>query len=90
MLRTLKAVVHGDKIRWQEAAESVLPTDAPVDVLVTILEAHPNWISADEQGRRRVVALQKLVGLNAFSGITDPGQWQAEAREDRELPARES
>ncbi|PYJ03863.1 MAG: hypothetical protein DME25_11040 [Verrucomicrobia bacterium] len=90
MLSTLKAVVQGDKILWQEAVDNLLPSDRPVEVLVTILEGRPRGLSLEEQGQRRVAALHKLVALNAFSGIQDPVQWQQETREDRSLPGRDS
>lgn len=90
MLSTLKAVVQGDKIRWQEAVDDVLPSDHPVEVLVTILEGRPNGLSPEERGRRRVTALQRLAALNAFSKVEDPVQWQQESREDRQLPGRGS
>ena len=90
MLSTLKAVVQGDKIQWQEAVDDVLPLDQPVEVLVTILEGRPNGLSLEERGRRRVAALEKLAALNAFSQVQDPVQWQQESREERRLPGRDS
>lgn len=90
MLRTLKAVVQGDKIHWQEAVDKVLPPDHAVEVLVTILEGPPNGLPPEERGRRRVAALEKLAALGAFSQIQDPVQWQQESREDRRLPGRDS
>jgi hypothetical protein len=90
MLSTLKATVRGGRIEWLEATENIVPTDQPIDVLVTILGGHPNGPSPEEQGRLRVAALQKLVALNAFSAVADPAQWQQETRKDRELPGRKS
>jgi len=90
MLSTLKAVVQGDKIHWQEAVDKVLPSDHPVEVLVTILEGGINGLSPEERGRRRVAALERLAELNAFSQVQDPVKWQQESREDRPLPGRDS
>lgn len=90
MLSTLKAVVQGDRIQWQESVDDVLPQDRAVEVLVTVLEGRPNGLSPEERGRRRIAAMQKLAGLNAFSKIQDPARWQQESREDRELPGRGS
>jgi hypothetical protein len=90
MLSTLKAVVEGNKIHWQEAVDNVLPGDRPVEVLVTVLDAPCDGVSAAEHGRRRVAALQKLAALNSFSEITDPVKWQQETREERGLPDRQS
>ena len=90
MLSTLKAVVNGDRIHWQEAVDQVLPSDRAVEVLVIVLEGRPNGLSPEERGRRRVAALQKLAALNAFSQIQDPARWQQESREDGGLPGREA
>jgi len=50
----------------------------------------PDGPSPEEQGRLRVVALQKLAALNAFSAIDNPARWQQETRTDRELPGRKT
>jgi hypothetical protein len=89
MLNTLKAVVHGDRIHWQEAVDDLVHPDRPVEVLVTILPQEDSNVSTEERGRRRVAALQKIAASNAFSEIQDPTEWQRQAREDRDLPGRE-
>lgn len=89
MLTTLKATVEGDKLCWQESPDGLLPANQPVPVLVTILNGKSE-VSAAEHGHRRVAVLHKLAALNALSKIPDPAKWQREAREDRELPGRES
>lgn len=89
MLNTLKAVVDGEKIYWQEAVGNLLPANQPVDVLVTVL-GKQSQISAEEQGRRRVVALQELRRLDAFSTISNPAEWERDLRKDRELPESKS
>ena len=78
MLTTVKAIIQGERISWQEAVDNVLPADRPVEVLVTILEGTANGPSPEESGRRRAAALEKLAALNAFSKIQDPIQWQRE------------
>jgi hypothetical protein len=85
----LKALVEGDRIRWLDASETLFPPGQPVEAL--IVPAHDRDIesSALERGERRVAALRKLMGLQAFSSIADPGAWQRETRDDRELPGRE-
>ena len=89
MLNTLKAVVEGDRIRWQEPVDDILDKDHAVEVLVTVLKNREAGISPAERGKRRVAALQKLAAMNAFSSIEDPVQWQREGREDRDLPGRD-
>lgn len=90
MLNTLKAVVRGDRIDWQERVDNIVSPSQPVEVLVTILENRPAGRSPEEQGRRRVAALRKLAARNAFAAMPDPAQWERETREDRGLPGRES
>ncbi len=90
MLSTLKATIHGDRIEWHETTENIVPSDRPVEVLVTILARHLDGPSLEDRCRLRVAALQKLVAIDAFSEIDKPVQWQQEARRDRELPGRES
>lgn len=89
MLNTLKAVVEGDKIHWQEAVGNLLPANEAVDVLVTVLGKKVK-VSLEEQGSQRVAALQQLRTLNAFSKISDPVEWEREMRKDRELPGSQS
>lgn len=88
MLNTIKAVVHGDRIDWQEPVEQLVAPNQSLEVLVTLLEPRPNSLSLEEQGRRRVAALQRLAAQHAFAAIPDPAQWEREARQDRELPGR--
>ena len=90
MLSTLKAVVQGERIQWQEDTGNVIDPDRQIEVLVTILENGADVLASEERGRRRVAALQKLAALNGFSNIQDPVQWQQEAREERSLPGREA
>lgn len=47
-------------------------------------------VSAEEErGQRIKAALQNLTELNAFADIADPGEWQRQIRQDRELPGRQ-
>jgi hypothetical protein len=88
MLNTVKAIVRGDRIRWQETVENVVPPNESMEVLVTILEGQPIGLSLEAKGQRRVAALRRLAAQNAFPAIADPAQWERETREDRDLPGR--
>jgi len=88
MLTTLKATIQGDRIRWLEDSEEVFPPTRLVNALITPLEQPATALSPDEQAGRRLAALKKLAGLNAFSSIQDPVAWQRQVRADRELPGR--
>lgn len=89
MLTTVKAVVQGERIEWQEAVENVLPQNERVEVLVTILNEQSDGVSADEKAKRRVAALERLAARGTLS-IPDPVEWQRRIREDRDLPGRQS
>ena len=90
MLTTLKAVVHGDRIQWLEASEQTFPAAQPVAALITPQQEQAATVPDPQRAERRLAALKKLASINAFSGITDPAEWQREARNDRELPGRPS
>jgi len=88
MIRTLKAVVNGDRIQWLEASEQSFPASQPIEALITPLQDQPALISPEQKAERRVAALKKLVSISAFSSIGDPQEWQRDSRADRELPGR--
>lgn len=89
MLTTLKATVQGDRIRWLEDSEGAFPPTRLIQALITPLEEPSASPSSAERSQRRVIALKKLAGANAFCGIEDPLAWQRESRTERELPGRE-
>jgi hypothetical protein len=88
MPSTLRAVIQGDHIQWEDDPGKLLPEGQPINVLVTILDS-ADQTSNEEKGARRIAALQKLAALGAFSDITDPVAWQREIRKDRDLPGRQ-
>jgi hypothetical protein len=90
MLKTLKAVINGDRIQWLEASEQCFPASHSVEALITPLQEQPASPSAEQRAERRLAALKNLVSINAFSAVGDPQSWQRDIREDRELPGRGS
>jgi hypothetical protein len=90
MVRTLKAVVSGDRIKWLEASEQSFPVSHSVEALITPLHEQPQSLSAEKQAERRLAALKKLASINAFSTVADPEAWQRDIRADRKLPGREA
>lgn len=85
MLRTYKAILHGDHVEWLEK-----PPEKPhrVEVHITFLEETAPE-SQRERGRAMAEALAELARRGTFTGITDPVSWQREVRTERALPARE-
>jgi hypothetical protein len=86
-MHTYQALLHGDRLEWLgEAPEP--QTDAPLRVHVTVLEQEP-LAAGQARGHAMAALLEKLAERRTFSAITDPGRWQRELRQDRELPGRE-
>jgi hypothetical protein len=90
MLKTLKAVVNGDRIQWLEASEQSFPASHPVEALITPLQEQPASLSPEQRTERRLAALKRPISINAFSAVGDPPEWQRNTRADRELPGRGS
>ena len=87
MMRTYKALLHGDRLEWLgEAPEP--QTDAPLRVHVTVLEQEPP-AEVRARGHAMAAILEQLAERRTFSAITDPVGWQRELRQDRVLPGRE-
>jgi hypothetical protein len=85
MLRTYKAILHGDHVEWLDKRPE---QTQPVPVHITPLEYTP-LEPARERGRVMAEALAALASRGAFAAITDPVAWQRELRHERTLPARE-
>ena len=86
MLRTYKAILHGDQVEWLEQPPE---KSEPVQVHITVLE-EPTAEPTRERGRVMAEALAALAQRGAFAEITDPVAWQREIRAERVLPDRES
>ena len=87
MMRTYRALLHGNRLEWLEKAPAS-QTDAPVSVHVTVLEHEP--VSEQEPcGHAMAALLEKLAERHTFATILDPVQWQRDLRRDRPLPGRE-
>ena len=89
MLRTYKAVLKGDRLKWSGDAPKHLPSERAVAAYVTLLDEPPDQTAKPERGQRMAAALEQLAGINAFAEIEHPADWQRELRQDRSLPDRE-
>ena len=85
MLRTYKALLHGDHVEWLDKRPE---HTRPMPVNITPLEDTPLQ-PAGERGRVMAEALAALASRGTFAAITDPVAWQREVRHERTLPARE-
>jgi hypothetical protein len=86
MLRTYKAILHGDQVEWLEQPPE---KSEPVQVYITVLE-EPTVEPTRGRGRVMAEALAALAQRGTFAEITDPVEWQRELRDERVLPDRES
>ena len=86
MLRTYKAILHGDQVEWLEQPPE---KSRPIQVHITVLE-EPAVESTRERGRVMAEALAALAQRGTFADITDPVTWQRELRAERVMPDRES
>ena len=86
MLPTYRAMLHGDRLEWEDDVPEQVRGDQSVAVYVTIIDqSELNEIS---QGQRMADALRRLAARGGPSGISDALEWQRQQREDRPLPER--
>jgi hypothetical protein len=85
MLRTYRAILHGDHVEWLDKPPEQTQS---VPVHITLLQEVP-LESARERGQAMAEALAALASRGTFAAITDPGAWQREVQHERPLPARE-
>ena len=83
MLRTYKAILHGDTLEWVSEKPS-LSVEAK-EVHVTVWES----ISNKPSKQQAVQALRDLAARGGISSFGDALEWQRNARQDRVLPGRE-
>lgn len=90
MLRTYKAVLHGDVVEWSDEVPDLTATGHAIPVYVTILDEamYPALPSAG--GQQMAAALERLATAHAVGSIPDPVSWQREMRQERDLPGRDA
>ena len=85
MLRTYKAILHGDRVEWIEKPPE---RTYPVQVHITLLD-DVTLKASHGRGQDMVDALTALSNSGAFSAITDPVSWQRGVRHERPLLERD-
>lgn len=85
MLRTYKAILHGDRVEWLDQRPE---QTQPLPVQITPLEDTP-LEPASERGRIMAEALAAPATRGTFAAITDPVAWQREVRHERTDPLAE-
>jgi hypothetical protein len=82
MFATYKAVLHGDRLEWQEPPPESVFEQRGVPVYVTFVQESDEEPSRGEQMAAILASLAELDGAFSFG---DPIVWQREIREDRPL-----
>ena len=85
MLRTYKAILHGNHVEWLEQPPE---EPHPVQVHITVLEEAGSE-PVLERGQAMAEALAALASRGTVTAISDPVAWQREMRSERTLPNRE-
>ncbi|MGQ0602517.1 MAG: hypothetical protein ACT4QE_12585 [Anaerolineales bacterium] len=88
MLRTYKAILHGDRLEWSEPPPATVAPNQPVAVHVTILNEAEASVTLSA-GQRMAQALEQLAAINALPDVGDPVQWQRSLRQDRDVADRD-
>lgn len=83
MLRSYKAILHGDTLEWVDEKPAL--TGEGQEVQVTVWEKGVNKPTKAEA----VQALRDLAARGGISSFGDALEWQRETRRDRVLPGRE-
>jgi hypothetical protein len=85
MLRTFKAVLTGDRLKWTDE----IPETGENSLLVhvTLLEEDAT-ANSSSRGQQMAEILSQLAAINTFAEI-NPVNWQREIRQDRPLPNKE-
>ena len=76
MLRTYKAILHGDHVEWIDGSPD---KPDPIEVHITLLEG-TTLESSERNGKKMAKALADLADRNAFADISDPIEWQRAER----------
>ena len=84
MKRAYKAVLHGDRVEWLDAAPEA---KGPLPVEITV-EMGPIGDLTEEEIKPVSHLFQALADMGTFADIEDPVAWQREIRKDRPLPGR--
>lgn len=84
MFATYKAILHGDRLVWQEPMPDSASEGHGVPVYVTLIQESEEELAERRETVRRL--LEELAESGVFSEIDDPVAWQREIRSDRPLP----
>jgi len=87
MSDTYRAVLHGDRLKWDGEVPEGLRSGHPVVVDITVVGEVVDE-DVGERGTKMAAALEKVAGIGGWRGGGDPMVWQRETREERPLPDR--
>lgn len=86
MPQIYKAILHGDKVEWENGSPAILEKEKDVPVYITVIE---NRGGADlPNGKKMATALQKIAANGGIAAIENASDWQREQRLNRNLTER--
>jgi len=77
-------------LEWAGEAPELDQSGKEVEVYISILPNSDSLPTAASDGKAMAETLKRLAASGALSDIIDPSTWQAEQRQDRVLPGRDS
>jgi hypothetical protein len=84
MLRTYRAVLHGDRVEWIDPPPQ---TSGPTPVHITVLDdAEARDVAS---GRALAAIFEEIARAGGLTSVADPSAWQRETRADRPMPGRD-
>jgi hypothetical protein len=86
MQPTYKAILHGDRLEWDDDVPDSVRLQSHVAVIVTIVNDMSTDIEA--HARRMVEALERVAARGGPTAMDDAAEWQRTERSDRPLPGR--
>ncbi|HQU92147.1 MAG TPA: hypothetical protein PLK77_07610 [Pyrinomonadaceae bacterium] len=85
MAEKYRAIIHGDRIEWEDEAPQGLTGNRTITVDVTPVAKR----RASASGKKAAEILRKIAAIGGVVPIKDPSKWQREIRKDRPLPGRD-
>jgi hypothetical protein len=85
MSQTYKAVIEGDRIKWDGPAPELA---GPIRVEVSLPGPPVRRVLQGGDGPGAAAALAAIAAMGGL-GVEDPVAWQREVRQDRPLPGRD-
>jgi hypothetical protein len=78
MLETYKAILRGNKIKWDGEAPEISKAEQNVSVYIKISEENNLHQEEKARGQKMLEALERLASSDALADIENASEWQCE------------